>query len=362
MTRTFLGPDDVRELVGDVFGTDRRVTAMDRLSGGTKKGVYRLRLDDGTASILYVWASGENYWPPSVNVPDDPFTDANDAELFAVNHAALVAVGVPVPRLLFIDRAPSTAQPRRPLAALHPRPGRNDRMDTAGGRYLNGDVALVEDVGSVRLEELLNRADRPERSDADGAQAATLAALGEALRRMHTTYGPKYGRLADLARGTASQARATEDVIVARALGHLDAAAGRDPRVAAARNRIADHVHRLREAVRPRQQYALVHGELGPDHVFVRSAGRPVLIDIEGLTYFDVEWEHAWLRMRFGDCYPALRPVNLDPDRLRLYRFAQILSLIEGPLRIADTDFPHRQWMLDLAEHNIGLALAATER
>jgi hypothetical protein len=35
-----------------------------------------------------------------------------------------------------------------------------------------------------------------------------------------------------------------------------------------------------------------------------------------------------------------------------------VLGLIEGPLRIAGTDFPDRQWMLDLAEWNIGKALA----
>jgi hypothetical protein len=60
--------------------------------------------------------------------------------------------------------------------------------------------------------------------------------------------------------------------------------------------------------------------------------------------------------------YPLLDPVPLDPDRLALYRYAQVLSLIEGPLRIADTDFPDRQWMLDLAEHHIGEALAGTRR
>jgi hypothetical protein len=48
---------------------------------------------------------------------------------------------------------------------------------------------------------------------------------------------------------------------------------------------------------------------------------------------------------------------------LELYRYAQTLSLIEGPLRIADnTNFPDRQWMLDLAEWNITKALAALWR
>jgi hypothetical protein len=324
MGRAFLRPDDVRDLVADQFGAGRRLVALDRLTGGTRKGVYRLRLDDRTTAILYVWAAGENYWPPSPVVPDDPFTDASGAELFATNHAALAAVDVRIPRLLMLDR---------------------------DGRYLDADVALLEDVGSVTLEALLER---------DPAAAATpLSALGDALRRMHTTLGDGYGKLAAVAAGRESQARRAEDVVVDRALGHLHAAATRDDRLADAHDRIADHVRHLRDEVAPRRTYGLVHGELGPDHVLVTPAGEPVMIDIEGLTYFDVEWEHAWLRMRFGDAYPLLRPVGLDPHRLELYRYAQVLSLIEGPLRIADTDFPDRQWMLDLAEWNIGKALAA---
>jgi fructosamine-3-kinase len=323
VTRTFLNAGDLGDLVTDHFGSRRRLAALDRLTGGTKKGVYRLRLDDGATAVLYVWAAGENYWPPSEEVPDDPFTDANGAELFEVNHAALTGAGVRVPRLLLLDR---------------------DR------RHLDADLALVEDAGAVFLEGLIER---------DPAAAAEpLATLGASLRRMHTTYGPGYGKLTALVHGTAPQDRATEDVITDRALRHLETVARREPRVAEARSRIAEHIQLLRSTVRPRQAYALIHGELGPDHVLVTPDGSPVMIDFEGLTYFDVEWEHAWLQLRFREAYGRLDPVDLDPQRLELYRYAQVLALIEGPLRIADTDFPDRRWMLDLAEWNVTKALA----
>ncbi|MEU7591123.1 aminoglycoside phosphotransferase [Micromonospora sp. NPDC049230] len=321
--RGFLRADDVRDLVAEQFGSARRLTAVDRLTGGSKKGVYRLRLDDRTTVILYVWAAAENFWPASPTVPDDPFTDASGADLFAISHAALTAANVRVPRLLMLDR---------------------------DGRYLPSDIALVEDVGDLTLEALLAR---------DPVAAATpLSALGDCLRRMHTTLGAHYGKLATITHGATSQTRSAEDVVADRALGHLDAVATRDARLADAHDRIAAHVRHLRGAVTARRAYGLVHGELGPDHVFVTPDNEPALIDIEGLTYFDVEWEHAWLQMRFGDAYPALRPVELDPHRLELYRYAQVLSLIEGPLRIAATDFPNRRWMLDLAEWNIAKALA----
>ena len=317
--RTFLRLDDLRDFVPAHFGSDRRLVALDRLTGGTKKGVYRLRLDDDTTAVLYVWADDENYWPPAEVVPDDPFTDADGAELFEVNHAALAAAGVRVPEMMFMDRA-------------------------AG-------LALVEDAGTRFLAGLM--------ADDPAAAEAPLARLGAALRRMHTTAGPQYGKLAVIARGAASPDRLPEDVIEDRALRHLDAVATRDGRMADGRHRIADHVAGLRATVTARHEYGLVHGELGPDHVLVTAAGEPVMIDIEGLAYFDVEWDHAWIQMRFGDAYPRLDPVELDPDRLEFYRYAQVLSLIEGPLRIAGTDFPEREWMLGLAEWNIGKALAA---
>jgi hypothetical protein len=124
---------------------------------------------------------------------DDPFTDASGAELFAVNHAALTAAGVRVPRLIMLDR---------------------------DGQYLNTDIALVEDVGTPRLETLMERD--------PSAAAAPLSALGTALQHMHTTVGPHYGKLAAIARGEASQKRRAEDIIVDRGLGHLDTAAARD--------------------------------------------------------------------------------------------------------------------------------------
>lgn len=322
MTQVLLQRDDLHDLVADQFGTDRGLAALDRLTGSSKKGVYRLRLDDRATVILYVWAAGENYWPPAPAVPDDPFTDASGAELFAASYAALTAANVRTPRLLMLDR---------------------------DGRYHPADLALVEGVGAMPLETLLEQ---------DPVAAATpLSTLGEALRRMHTTRGSHYGKLAAIARGDAPQERSTEDIIQDRALGHIDAAAARDTRLADAREQVTDHVRHLHGAVTNRREYGLIHGELGPDHVIVTPSGEPAMIDIEGLTFFDVEWEHAWLHMRFGDAHSALHPVELDPNRLEFYRYAQVLSLIEGPLRIADTDFPNRQWMLNLAEWNITKAL-----
>ena len=90
----------------------------------------------------------------------------------------------------------------------------------------------------------------------------------------------------------------------------------------------------------------------------VTPDGHPALIDIEGLLYADVEHEHVFLQLRFGPHYDALRTPGLDENRLRLYRLSMHLSLVSGPLRLLDGDFPHREGMRAIAEHNLGQALA----
>jgi len=116
-------------------------------------------------------------------------------------------------------------------------------------------------------------------------------------------------------------------------------------------------LHSLADPIEPRAAAALVHGELGPDHVLLDHRGEPVMIDIEGAMYFDVEVEHVWMRMRFGEHYAKLRRSGLDEDRLRFYQLCMHLDLVAGPLRIADTSHPERDWFRSLAEHHLQRAL-----
>jgi len=142
-----------------------------------------------------------------------------------------------------------------------------------------------------------------------------------------------------------------------RALAELSEIAGRDRRAAAAQDRLTEMLHSLAEPVEARPEVALIHGELGPDHVLLDGRGEPVLIDIEGAMYFDAEVEHVWMRMRFGEHYAKLSRGGLDEDRLRFYQLCLHLDLVAGPLRIADTSHPEREWFRDLAERHLQRAL-----
>lgn len=313
MQRSFAGVPELAPVTRAALGRD--LAAVQRIPTGTKKGVYRLSLAGGGTAVAYVWSAEEDFWPAR-DAPDDVFADASGLDLFEAAYGELAAVGVRTPRLLWADRSHD---------------------------LLPADLAVLEDVAGETLQDRLAR---------DPATPA-MAELREALAAMAAVRDPRIGKVSRPDRS----GRSCPEIVLDGAGRDLADAAAREPRLAAARSALAAELADAAAAIEPRTGYALVHGELGGDHVLLDPAGRPVLVDIEGLTHFDVEWEHAFLELRFHEAYEALRLPGLDQARLRLYRLARHLSLVAGPLRLADTDYPDRQFMLDIAGHNTRMAL-----
>ncbi|MEU6147017.1 phosphotransferase [Streptomyces sp. NPDC047081] len=312
--RKHLTRDDLAPLARAATG--RTLATVTRLRGGSKKGAYRLALDDDTTAVAYVWSPDEDYWdadPPDLR---DPFSHGTGFDLFTAVYDRLTAAGVRTPRLL----------------------------------YAGDGQVVVEDMAGGSLEETLRR-DPP-------TARASLDLLAAQLGRLHAHEGPTFGKVALVDNGGTPSAGSCEQRVTEGALRDIEEIAVRDPRAAAARDQLTDAVRALATAVRPRTRYSLIHGELGPDHVLLTPDGYPALIDIEGLLYFDVEWEHVFLRLRFQEHYEALRVPDLDEDRLRLYRLAMHLSLVAGPLRLLDGDFPDRVTFREIAEYNLRQALS----
>lgn len=317
--RKFANAESLRPVVRAALGGDRRLLGVERLAGGSKKGAYRLTMDDGGTVLAYVWDDAEDYWqgtlPEHAEDPADPFAHASGLPLFEAAARRLASSGVRCPEIMFTDRS----------RGLYP-----------------ADIAVVEDVTGGSLEALLDKdpiaAERP------------LSVLADWLASMAAVQGPSLGQVAFVDAGGRSNWTSCESAALDRALAELSEVAGRDERVAGAQGRLEETLHSLAKPIKPRAAWALVHGELGPDHVLLDHRGEPVLIDIEGAKYFDVETEHVWTRMRFGEHYPKLNRGGLDEDRLRFYQLCMHLSLVAGPLRIADTRHPDREWFRELAE------------
>ncbi|GGL77516.1 hypothetical protein GCM10010129_21520 [Streptomyces fumigatiscleroticus] len=216
--------------------------------------------------------------------------------------------------------------------------------------HLPAYSAVVEDVSGGSLQEAL-------RTDPARGRAA-LERLAGLLERMRARDSAGHGKAGLVHEGGMPHGTSCAQVVADRAVRDIEEAAARDDRVRVVRTRLAERIRELQRAVRPRGTCTLVHGELGPDHVLLTADGEPALIDIEGLMYFDVEWEHVFLELRFGPHYDVLRVPGLDEDRLRLYRLAMHLNLVAGPLRLLDGDFPDREPMRAIAEANLQRVLS----
>jgi len=109
MGRKFPGRDVLAAAARAAFGPGHGLVRVERLSGGSKKGVYRLVFDDGASAVGYVWDEAENYWPAPQHVPGesggDLFSDASGAGQFEAGHALLHALGVRTPRVYLLDRS-----------------------------------------------------------------------------------------------------------------------------------------------------------------------------------------------------------------------------------------------------------------
>jgi hypothetical protein len=324
--RRFADTGAMRPVVRAAFGGVRRLLGVERLAGGSKKGAYRLALDDGGTVLVYVWDESEDYWP-GVHPRDagdqaDSFSHASGLALFEAAARRLASAGVRCPELLLADRSRS----------LYP-----------------ADIAVVEYVGGGSLEALL---------EADPVAAERpLSVVAGWLAAMAAVQSPSPGKVAFVDAGGRSPVTSCERITLERSLAQLAEIAERDPRAARAQGRLERALHSLAEPIEPRGAATLIHGELGPDHVLLDRRGEPVLIDIEGAKYFDVEVEHVWMRMRFGEHYARLRSGGLDEDRLRFYELCMHLDLVAGPLRIADTSHPEREWFRGVAEYHLERAL-----
>jgi hypothetical protein len=324
--RRFADVESLRPAVRAAFGRNRELLRVVRLAGGSKKGAYRLTMDDGGTVLLYAWSDSEDYWqgvlPEGTDDPADPFSHPSGLTPFETAARRLASAGVRCPEILFADRS----------KALYP-----------------ADIAVVEDVAGGSLEALLETdplaAGRP------------LAVLSGWLAAMGAVRSASFGKVAFVDAGGRSRGTSCEAVMLDRALTELSEIAARDRRAAVAQGRLTETLRSLTEPIEPRPEVALIHGELGPDHVLLDRRGEPVLIDIEGTMYFDAEVEHVWMRMRFGEHYAKLSRGGLDEDRLRLYQLCMHLDLVAGPLRIADTSHPEREWFRSLAERHLQRAL-----
>ncbi|GFN34148.1 hypothetical protein PCURB6_44080 [Paenibacillus curdlanolyticus] len=122
-------------------------------------------------------------------------------------------------------------------------------------------------------------------------------------------------------------------------------------------SRLLDNLYELEAEIEPRSRNGFIHGELGPNHILINDKMQAYLIDIEGAGFYDLEHEHSFLELRFGEWYRYLSQDKLDPNRMGFYRYCHHLSLMSGGLKLLHRHFPDQQFAKGLAEYHARCAI-----
>jgi aminoglycoside phosphotransferase (APT) family kinase protein len=284
-----------------------------RLGGGTSKGVYRVCGPDSRSVIVYRWHPDEDRWPADDEPEGKAAASAEGRQRFLAAHRELASIGLRVP-------------------AIH--------AEQVHDAEVEGDLAVVEDLGDRMLAAVLEQG--------AGERDRMIDGFAVMVQRLHSRQRSRPGALGSSDADGPWAAFHEEIVRVAE----RDLVTAQDhPVLRSILSRLRELLADLAQRIRPRERWSLLHGELGPDHVLVPPDGRPCMIDIEGMRYGDVEWEHAYLALRFGPWYERFREVDLDPVRLELYTLTHRLSLVAGPMRLLGEIGPDATFE-DIVAHN----------
>lgn len=239
--------------------------------------------------------------------------------MFAENSRILTQLGVPTPELYDLNRE---------------------------RREYTFDYALVERIGGGKAEDYFPHPDTVDKQ-------RLFRRIGEMVAQLHGCSRDMPGRPGQ----TKPPRKTCQQQLVDNAVRQLAYAASYLSEIAAAQDKLMSVLQEFSSRIRPRTSYGLIHGELGPDHILVTPNLEPYLIDIEGVTYFDIEHEHSFLEFRFGEHYRYFCHDHLDPDRMAFYRLHHHISLIGGGLKLLHRGFPDRLFAQGIVDHHLRCAL-----
>ena len=289
MDETEIPAADLQSHLREIFGERTRLTGVNRVDDGIGKGTYVLDCEaPGSRCILHIFVAPETGLT-EIRTPHDSVFFPRGARVFVANTELLVAKGVNVSRIYLTDNS----------RAEH-------SFDFAFVEYINGNtMADVRD------------------SQDSQASGSLLEQAHDQMLKMHALTRKHPGSvMADSASRVSCK-----DVVFDHSFQGIDLASEYNSEIQENQGRIREVLEELRAKVEPRSFYHFIHGELGPEHVMVNRTGKVYFIDIDGAAFFDLEYEHSYVRWRFGEEYARFARDDLDDARMDFYLLAQLISV-----------------------------------
>ncbi|MEK5032697.1 aminoglycoside phosphotransferase family protein [Paenibacillus sp. FSL R7-0302] len=306
-----------------VLGSSYTVVKVSKMEGGAQKVVYKLDFSNGFSCILYVWDLAMNYFQEEI-VNHNIHAESYGSELFESNNRFLTEHAIRTPLLYDLNRD-------------------RDRYDF--------DYALVEYAAGQDAEVYFQHPDNK-------VQDKVFRQLGEMIHALHRIQSRTYGKPGET---TPNNIQCHLHQLY-NGIKQLSYAAEHVEAIRKNQGKLLEQLYSLESKIALRNSYGFIHGELGPNHVIVTDQLEPCLIDIEGAEFYDIEHEHSFLEMRFGEHYRRyLNNVQLDENRKRFYKLHHHLSLISGGLKLVHRGFPDQQLARGIADRHTHCALQFIE-
>ncbi|MEL7634522.1 MULTISPECIES: hypothetical protein [Sporomusa] len=254
--------------------------ALTGISSGISKKVYAVTGEDGHKTILYIWQK------PFLGLSEARtgglyYLHAEGFEYFCYNTQLLTDVGIRVPKIIKTGHFSGD---------------------------MKFDYAYVECFDGVSLQEYLQYGNV---KDITGRLAVELNKF-YACRRDY--YGPPLL--------TAAYSKTCQLLCYEHAVEELEIACSLDSEANRLKNLVLQQLNNFMVHFACQTKpfsYALIHGEATPAHAWLLADGTIGFIDIEGIKFFDIEFEYALLDMMY-DYLRINKPKSYDRHKLLFYK------------------------------------------
>ena len=286
--------EKLQNIVINVFGNDYIIDSSEKLLGGAKKQVYKIHCLNDFVFVLYVWHESISYFDETASM----FT-SNSACLFEINNDFMVKNMISTPKLYFMDRAK---------------------------KEQGYEFAFVEYIDGYALDFVID--EYPERIE------PIFESLNESIQRMNSVKRLQAGTI-----DNPLQDFSCKDYILCNAEKEIGYLIQNYSPIADIKNQVLTCLSCLHQKCGDTSSYSFIHNELGPEHVMVDKNNIAYLIDIEGAKFFDAEYEHSYLKMRFGENYRYLDNKTLCYNKLEFYSFCHYIQILQGAHELSTKNY-----------------------
>lgn len=220
--------DCLQKIIRENLDVNYNILQIMRIYGGAQKVTYKIECDQNFCCILYVWDNSMNYF--NKDTKDNIIFESNGSDLFELNNKFLIQNGIRTPRIYYIDRS---------------------KKD-----YLF-DFALVEYISGGEIEKYFG-------ADED-TQYKIFTDLDKNIKKMHSVRNEFYGNL----KIQKSYKGRSEKLLLNRTLEDIQYSSKFHEGILKNRLMLIKEIQKLYNNIKPRNDYVFIHGELGPNHVFV---------------------------------------------------------------------------------------------